>query len=120
MATQLRKRNNSTKQRTAQLVGQYARSKAKKSLEMINAFREDPKVPITVRMKCAEIILERGLGKATQHTESQVEVNVQALHLHAVKDAAAMRLTGPKHKLTLVDNPTEDTIDVTPDDEELA
>lgn len=72
-------------------------------MEIINSIMEDEEAPIPVRLKAAEMILDRGVGKPTQKSEATVEVSVQQMHLVAIRDAATLRLDNQGIKPKLIE-----------------
>ena len=80
------------------------------AINYIAAVITDDTAPHTVRLKAAELILDRALGKAKSNTEISVsgEVNVQHLHLAAIQDIAVNRLeklaAGDASKASYADN----------------
>ena len=85
-------RKTSTSSRTIEAINNLARSKSKRAIEVINAVMEDETATHAVRIKAAELMLDRAVGKATQKTEQTVDINIQSQHLEAIKHAAQLRL----------------------------
>ena len=49
----------------------------------------DEQAPLHMRLRCAEIILDRALGKPKQEINQEVNVNVTHVHLEALKELNA-------------------------------
>jgi hypothetical protein len=108
------KKRHTTTSRSIEMVNNYARSKSKKALETLNAIMCDEKAPYAVRVKAAECMLDRAVGKPTQKHEQTVDVNIQAQHLEALKDAATLRrkaIEGNKAKVQYVEHKDQLTIE---------
>lgn len=85
-------------------INRYALKHTEKALDYIANKIDDENASDAVRVRCAEVILDRALGKAKNTTDLNVsgQVNVQHQHLHALQDMAARRLAsqdGDKAKL---------------------
>ena len=87
-----RKPTASTNSRTIEAVNNYARGRSKRALEIIGSIMEDETAPTAVRLKAAEMMLDRAIGKPTMKVEKTVDINIQQQHLEALKNAADLRL----------------------------
>ena len=84
--------NSTTTSRSLEAINNYARSRSKRALQIINNIMDDDEAPDAVRLKAAEAMLDRAVGKPTQKHEQTIDINIQQQHLLALKDAADIRL----------------------------
>ena len=85
-------KTKTTNTRTLEAINNLARGKSKRAIEVIGAIMDDESATDAVRLKAAELMLDRAVGKAVNKVEQTVDINVQQQHLIALKDAATIRL----------------------------
>ncbi len=112
------KGQSGTKIRTLERINQLARSHSKQAISTIKNIMLDETAADAVRLKAAELMLDRAVGKATQKHEQTIDISIQSQHLEAIKDAAVLRLQAidaNKAKVEYVENIDSLTIEHQPD-----
>jgi len=75
-------------------INNLARKHSERAIHLLLAAMDDENANWTIRVRAAELLLDRAIGKPITPTEIKVEgdVSVQHLHLLAVKEIAGRRL----------------------------
>lgn len=84
----------SPKGRTMEKINNLARKHSERAIHLLVKAMDDETAPWNIRIRAAELVLDRALGKPVTPTEIKVEgdISIQHMHLLAVKEMADRRL----------------------------
>ena len=106
-----------TSSRTLEAINNLARSHSKQAIQTIANIMKDDDASDAVRLKAAELMLDRAVGKATMKVEKTIDISIQSQHLEAIKAAAVLRLKAleaNEAKVQYVENRADLTIEHVP------